>query len=232
MSNFSLDLPAGQAVALRGRNGAGKSTLLRTVAGLLTPRFGTILVDGEPADETRIGFRRTVSALLDDAVWYPSLTVREHLELVRLVAGPPVPGWWTPSELADRLGVSPVADDSPVRLSSGQRQRLALAMTFARGSRLLLLDEPERHLDTAGRAVVADLVGGYLEFGGVVLSATHEPAIAAVCRTVDMDAADTDAVDTDPADTDAADRSPTASGPVAGRSGNPAPARTRRKSRR
>ncbi|GAA2567688.1 ABC transporter ATP-binding protein [Winogradskya consettensis] len=187
VAGFSLELTAGQAVVLRGRNGAGKSTLLRAVCGVLPVRSGTILVDGSAADETRADFRRTVCALLDDAAWYPSLTVMEHVELVRLVAGDPPPGWWTPVELAATLGLEDLAGRSPAQLSSGQRQRLALAMAFARSSRLLLLDEPERHLDEDGRTVLGALLARYLDLGGAVLMATHDPGLSTAGRVVDLD---------------------------------------------
>jgi ABC-type multidrug transport system ATPase subunit len=188
LSRFSLVVAAGCAVALRGRNGAGKSTLLRATAGLLRPRSGTIGIGGEPVDETRPAFRRMVAALLDDAAWYPSLTVREHVDLVGMVAGPAPAGWWTPSELIDSLHLDRVAGDPPTRLSSGQRQRLALAMTFARASEVLLLDEPERHLDTEGRAAVAHLLGRYVAGGGTALVATHDPQVSRDLRPVDIDA--------------------------------------------
>lgn len=188
LTRFSLTVPAGSAVALRGRNGSGKSTLLRATAGLLRPRSGTIGIGGEPVDETRPAFRRMVAALLDDAAWYPSLTVMEHVELVQLVAGPGPAGWWTPTELADCLHLDRVAGDPPTRLSSGQRQRLALAMTFARASEVLLLDEPERHLDEAGRLAVARLLGRYVMAGGTALVATHDTHVSADLRTVDLDA--------------------------------------------
>jgi ABC-type multidrug transport system ATPase subunit len=186
LSDFSLQAGAGHAVALRGRNGAGKSTLLRCVAGLLKPREGTVLVADRIVDETSAHFRRTVAALLDDAAWYPSLTVMEHVGLVRMVNGLSVDAWWDPAELTDRLDLASIADDSPARLSSGQRQRLALAMTFARPSELLLLDEPERHLDAAGRAAVTDLITKYTDRGGAALIATHDPVLAGACHIVDL----------------------------------------------
>lgn len=187
LSNLSFQVEAGQSIALRGRNGAGKSTLLRCIAGLLQPRRGTVSVDGRVADETKPWFRRVVAALLDDAAWYPSLTVAEHVDLIRVVNGPAAESWWSPADLTERLGLAAIAHDSPARLSSGQRQRLALAMTFARPSKLLLLDEPERHLDPAGRAAVTDLVAEYVGGGGSVLTATHDSGLADACEVVMLD---------------------------------------------
>jgi ABC-2 type transport system ATP-binding protein len=186
LADFSLRAGAGEAVVLRGGNGAGKSTLLRCVAGLHPAAAGTVRVGDRAVDETSPRFRRMVAALLDDGAWYPSLTVREHVELVRRVNTPAARPCPEPGELIDLLGLAPDADDSPARLSSGQRQRLALAMTFARPSELLLLDEPERHLDAAGRGTVAALIGGYVGAGGTALVATHDPILGELGRIVEL----------------------------------------------
>jgi ABC-2 type transport system ATP-binding protein len=186
LADFSLRVGAGEAVVVRGGNGAGKSTLLRCVAGLHPAAAGTVWVGDRAADETSPHFRRMVAALLDDGAWYPSLTVGEHVELVRRVNQPVTRPWWEAGELVDLLGLAPVADDPPTRLSSGQRQRLALAMTFARPSGLLLLDEPERHLDAAGRATVAALVGEYVGAGGAALVTTHDPILGELGRVVEL----------------------------------------------
>ncbi|MEU7591385.1 ABC transporter ATP-binding protein [Micromonospora sp. NPDC049230] len=186
VAGFGLDVHPREAVALRGPNGAGKSTLLRCVAGLHAPGAGTVTVAGSPVDERDAGFRRAVVAMLDDVAWYPSLTVGEHVELVRLLNPPDVDTWWDPAELLDLLALDTVADDSPVRLSSGQRQRLTLAMAFARPSRVLLLDEPERHLDAAGRQTVRGLVRAYLDRDGAALIATHDRDLAEACRIVEI----------------------------------------------
>jgi len=186
LADFSLRLDGGAAVVLRGSNGSGKSTLLRCVAGLHPAAAGTVRIGGRAVDETSPHFRRRVAALLDDGAWYPSLTVREHIELIRMVNMPAARPWAEPDELVDLLGLAAIAGESPTRLSSGQRQRLALAMTFGRPSELLLLDEPERHLDAAGRATVAELVGEYVSTGGAALVATHDPVLGGLGRVIEL----------------------------------------------
>lgn len=185
IEELSLTVAAGEGVALRGPNGIGKSTVLRCVAGLLEPAAGTVRVDGEPVDERRAEFRRAVAALLDPPAWYPGLSAREHLSLVRL-ANAPVGDWFADGELAGRLGVDGFADASPSSLSSGQRQRLALAMVLDRPSRLLVLDEPERHLDRDGRDTVAALIEQYLGRGGAVLLASHDPTVTGGCTVIEL----------------------------------------------
>ncbi|WP_433222032.1 ABC transporter ATP-binding protein [Dactylosporangium sp. CS-047395] len=186
IEELSLAIGAGEGVALRGPNGIGKSTVLRCVAGLLAPAEGVVTVDGERADERSASFRRTVAALLEAPAWYPGLSAQEHLTLVRLANAPVGAEWFAEGELAARLGVDEFADATPGSLSSGQRQRLALAMVLDRPSRLLLLDEPERHLDQAGRATVAALIDEYLAKGGAALLASHDPTVTGGCEVVEL----------------------------------------------
>jgi ABC-2 type transport system ATP-binding protein len=201
IEDLTVTVDAGEAVALRGPNGIGKSTVLRCVAGLLAPLRGTVTVDGLAVDEREVPFRRAVASLLEPGVWYPGLSAREHLSLVRLANAPIGAEWFGEGELAARLGVDGFADASPTSLSSGQRQRLGLAMVLERPSRLLLLDEPERHLDQDGRAVVATLIDEYLARGGAALLASHDPTVTAGCATIDFgftDEADEPEQTTDP----------------------------------
>jgi len=179
LDDVDLTVPAGQIVAATGVNGAGKSTLLRCVAGLHRPAGGQLSVLGAaPRDDA--GFWRAVTLVADLPTWYPGLTVREHLELVRLTHEP-IEDWCLESgELIELFGLSARADAGPLDLSSGQRQRLSLATAFARPSRLLLLDEPEQSLDADFRRELAGLLRDeYAAHGGTVLMATHDLGFAA-----------------------------------------------------
>ncbi|HEY1625101.1 MAG TPA: AAA family ATPase, partial [Streptosporangiaceae bacterium] len=131
-----------------------------------------------PRDDA--GFWRAVALVADQPTWYPGLTVREHLELVRLTHQP-VQGWCLPAdELIDVFGLKARADAVPLDMSSGQRQRLSLAAALARPSRLLLLDEPEQSLDSGFRRELAGVLRqGYAAHGGTVVMATHDFDFAA-----------------------------------------------------
>lgn len=185
-----LAVDAGDVLAVTGPNGVGKSTLLRCLAGLIRPLGGRILVQGAPVDERAPALRRTVASLLDSAAWYPNLTAGEHLEFVQLVNRPVPAGWFEAGALADRLGVTRFASVLPGRLSSGQRQRLALALVLARPSRLLLLDEPERHLDEAGRTAVGALLREYANRAGAVVLASHDPTLIVAAGAQPLDVPD------------------------------------------
>jgi len=186
LADVELTAAAGEILAVTGVNGVGKSTLLSCLAGLRRPAAGTVSVlGGAPRDDP--AFWRAVAFVADQPTWYPGLTVREHLELIRLTHQP-VRGWCLPAdELIEVFGLSARADASPLDMSSGQRQRLSLAAALARPSRLLLLDEPEQSLDADFRHELAGLLReGYAGHGGAVVMATHDAdfALAAGAREV------------------------------------------------
>ena len=141
---------------------------------------------GPPRDSAE--FWRSVAIVADQPTWYPGLTVRELLELVRDdLASRCAAGAFPPHELVDAFGLTARADASPLSLSSGQRQRLSLAAALARPGRLLLLDEPEQSLDAGFRHDLAALFHEqYTANGGTVVMATHDHdfAVTAEARIV------------------------------------------------
>ncbi|GAB3818484.1 ABC transporter ATP-binding protein [Micromonospora zhanjiangensis] len=173
---FELDVPVGAVLCATGENGTGKSTLLRCVAGLQKPDGGAVRVFGRPPGRTA-AFWRSVASTVENPSWYHGLTVREHAELIRLANGVD-PGDGEIDRLFEVLGLTTVADSAPLNLSSGQRQRLLLAAVLVRPSRLLILDEPEQRLDPAVKPVVAGLLRSYVEGGGTLVMASHDPAFA------------------------------------------------------
>ncbi len=180
LEDINLTVTAGEVVAVTGVNGVGKSTLLSCLAGFLRPAEGTVSVlGGPPRDNAE--FWRSVAIVADQPTWYPGLTVRELLGLVRTTHRP-LRGWCLPADdLIDVFGLAGRADASPLSLSSGQRQRLSLAAALARPSRLLLLDEPEQSLDAGFRQELAALLGEqYAGSGGTVVMATHDHEFAVI----------------------------------------------------
>jgi ABC-type multidrug transport system ATPase subunit len=188
LDDVDLTVGAGEIVALTGVNGVGKSTLLSCLAGFRAPADGTVSVLGGPPRDNA-AFWRSVAIVADQPTWYPGLTIRELLELVRMTHRP-VGSWCLPAdELIEIFGLSARADASPLNLSSGQRQRLSLAAALARPSRLLLLDEPEQSLDAGFRQELARLLRErYTANGGTVVMATHdhEFAVTAGARIVPL----------------------------------------------
>jgi ABC-2 type transport system ATP-binding protein len=177
LTGLTLSVPAGTATCVIGENGAGKSTLLRCVSGLQRPDSGRILVLGrEPGAD--VDFWRQVVTTVEPPSWYPGLTAREHAELVTRAHGLD-DGDAAAERAFELLGLAGHEDSMPTSLSSGQKQRLTLAMAFVRPSRVLILDEPEQRLDPDARQLVAGLLRDYAAGGGTVLLASHDEKFAA-----------------------------------------------------
>ncbi len=179
----------GECVVLRGPNGSGKTTLLRIVGGLLAPTVGTATIGGREADERDRAIRAAVAALLGAPTTYRDLTLIDHLVLIDSTwGGDPDTSDDRGLELLGALGIDHLDDRFPHELSSGQEQLFRLALTFARPSSVLLLDEPEQRLDTVKRQVVAGLVERRAAEGTTVVMACHDPELTQrlATRVVDV----------------------------------------------
>ncbi|MEV0668507.1 ATP-binding cassette domain-containing protein [Actinomadura luteofluorescens] len=185
VQGVNLAVGCGDIVAVVGVNGAGKSTLLCCLAGLQCLAAGDLRVLGGPPEDSP-AFWRDVVLIADEPAWYPGLSVREHLELMGAVHRTPRLGTGAVLELFD---LARRGDMAPLTLSTGQRQRLSLAMGLLRPSRLLLLDEPERGLDPVFRPRLASILAAYAAEGGAVVMATHDLDLARGARQVRMEAA-------------------------------------------
>ncbi len=190
LDGIDFAVAAAEILAVTGINGAGKSTLLCCLAGLRRQTAGTVRVlGGQPTDTP--GFWRSVAFAAEQPSWYPGLTVREHLELVRLTHQGAGSWWVSADELIEVFGLAARADAMPSDLSSGQRQRLSLAAALARPSRLLLLDEPEQSLDAGFRRELAGLLrDGYAGHGGAIVMATHDLGLVAAAGARQLRIAD------------------------------------------
>jgi iron complex transport system ATP-binding protein len=172
---------------LVGPNGAGKSTLLRVLAGLMPPLRGQVLLDDRAL--ARIPPReraRTVGVLFDvpDATF--AFSAREIVLMGRFpYLGGGLRGFATEADLAATdhalalLELGPLADRAYPTLSSGERQRVAIARLLAQAPRVFLLDEPTARLDPAHALAVARLLRGLADAGNAVLAVVHDLDYAA-----------------------------------------------------
>jgi heme exporter protein A len=161
LDGVGFELGRGETLALLGPNGAGKSTLLRILAALLRPSSGEVRVLGcaLPGDAWKL--RGRVGYLGHDPLLYRDLSGRENLEFCAKLHGlEPDAAGRRIAELLDATGMRWRADERTSKLSAGMRQRLALCRCLLHEPELLLLDEPDAHLDAEGREIAAALLAG------------------------------------------------------------------------
>lgn len=167
LSDVTLDVAAGERVALIGHNGAGKTTLMQAALGLLPLSGGTIRVAGH-APGSRAA--RAVTAYLPENVaFHPALTGREALRLFARLRGAAE----ETGELLERVGLAPAADRRIGTYSKGMRQRLGLAQALLARPRLAVLDEPTSGLDPVSRAEFYGHVDALADDGVSVLISSH-----------------------------------------------------------
>ena len=174
LDGLSLSLPAGQPVAVLGPNGAGKTTFIRTVATLVRPDGGTLLVDGHDVVADPMAVRRMIGLAGQAAAVEPTMTGRENLVMVaRLYGSSPGDARRAADRILERLGLGEDADRHVRTYSGGMRRRLDLGASLVGEPRLLLLDEPTTGLDPGGRNEVWDAVRSMGEAGTDVLLTTQ-----------------------------------------------------------
>src|SRR5580704_5070112 len=171
-----LDLTAtdGQVLAVLGPNGAGKTTFVRTIATLIRPTIGELLVRGRDVVRDSAGVRRDIGLAGQFAAVEPTMTGRENLEMTaRLFGHGRVTARQATAAVIDQLSLGEVADRRSGTYSGGQRRRLDLGASLVGGPRLLLLDEPTTGLDPASRREVWDAVRTLAAAGTDIVLTTH-----------------------------------------------------------
>jgi ABC-type multidrug transport system ATPase subunit len=182
VSDFNLEVWAGDAIALTGRNGAGKSTILRCLVGAEKSDGGTIEICGNRLRESDPAVRRDLATVIDDLDFFPDLSVVEHLDLLARAHGlPDAEG--AVDDVLHEVQLVAQSGQLPGTLSSGQRRRLALATAFVRPRKLLILDEPEQRLDVEGVEWLAARLKAEREAGLAIVMASHEPMLVDAVST-------------------------------------------------
>lgn len=174
----SFDARPGEITWLRTPSGSGKSTLLGVLLGFVRPTAGTVTVGGTALENADLSTWRRAVAWVPQFPALTEPTVRAELAagLEDLEVAP------TEADLAAvtrPLGIGELLDRDPARLSTGQRQRVAVARALLRhrhGARVLLLDEPTAHLDEAAAGLVMAAVHAAADAGATVILAAHSPS--------------------------------------------------------
>ncbi|PZG08970.1 ABC transporter ATP-binding protein, partial [Nonomuraea aridisoli] len=167
--DVSFEVAEGEIFALLGRNGAGKTTTVEVLAGFQRADAGTVRVLGLDPYAERAAMRARTGVMLQEAGFFPDLTVARTVDVWRDFTAAPRPR----DEALDLAGLTSKADTRVRQLSGGEKRRLDLALALLGRPDVLFLDEPTTGLDPEARAHTGEVVRGLARQGATILLTTH-----------------------------------------------------------
>jgi putative ABC transport system ATP-binding protein len=187
---ITLQVNAGDYLAIAGPSGCGKSTLLHLLGALDTPTEGEILwrresiVDWNETRRTRLRLEK-IGFVFQRFYLLPMLSAQENVELpMRELGWPSARRAKRALELLESVGLADRRNHRPSQLSGGEMQRIAIARALANGPELLLADEPTGELDAATGAEIAGLFERFNREGLTLLVVTHNQELASTAKRV------------------------------------------------
>ena len=190
LRGITLQIEAGEYVAVMGPSGSGKSTLMNILGCLDVPSTGTYHLAGEDVsrmseDQLADVRNRRIGFVFQQFNLLPSLSAWRNVEVPLMYAGVPRQERrdWALAAL-DRVGLVDRAEHRPGELSGGQQQRVAVARALVGGPDLILADEPTGNLDSASSADVLGLLSELHATGRTLVLITHEEEIAATAGRI------------------------------------------------
>ena len=191
LRGVSLNLEAGEFVALQGASGSGKSTLLQLLGGLDRPSAGAIRFQGEPlrvqtAAEAAQFRGRHVGFVFQAYHLLPDLDALENVMLPAQVQGDsPADSYSRAKDLLSSVGLAARMDHRPSELSGGEQQRVAIARALMNDPEIVMADEPTGNLDTGTEAEIIELLKLlHAKRNLTLLVATHDETVAAAAQRV------------------------------------------------
>lgn len=155
VDHVSLHVRRGSVYGFLGPNGAGKSTTMKMLLGLTAPTEGRFSVNGRHFPQDRLAILRETGSFIESPSFYPNLTGRENLDLIRRILGLPQSAVEDALEL---VGLTEYGDRLAKKYSLGMKQRLGLAGALLGRPPILILDEPTNGLDPAGIHEIRGLI--------------------------------------------------------------------------
>ena len=172
LRGVDLKVPRQQLVGFLGPNGAGKTTTMRGILGLVAMDAGSVTWDGRPMTEDD---RRHVGYMPQERGLYPGMRVHEHIAYIGRLAGlDRETADRRANEWADRVGLTDRGNDLIQELSSGNQQRVQLAVALVHEPELMILDEPFAGLDPVAVSMLSDVMAEQVEKGASVVFSSHQ----------------------------------------------------------
>lgn len=173
--NYSLEIPDGSFVIIRGDSGSGKSTLLNMIGGIEYPDSGSIIVNGFDVSKKKKQkyFSEVVGFLFQNFALLENKTVLENLNLIKKTGRTGV----SIDEALKKVGLEKEKNKKVYKLSGGEQQRVALARLMIKKCSVLLADEPTGSLDKKNSEIVMKILHDLNRQGKTVIVVTHDDDI-------------------------------------------------------
>jgi putative ABC transport system ATP-binding protein len=191
LRGVSIELEAGEVVALEGPSGSGKTTFLSILGCILTPTSGRVTVDGQEVDPKKPSHlpairKNSIGFVFQQFNLFPALTASENVEYALNIKGTKGKAARVQAEEAlDTVGLSDRKKYLPADLSGGQKQRVAIARALVAKPAVLLADEPTANLDSQVGTQILELFRDLAKKEGRgLLIVTHDPKVRAVSDRV------------------------------------------------
>ena len=190
LDQVSLNIAAGELLAILGPSGSGKSTLMNLLGCLDTPSHGTYMLDGEKVsamNRTQLAAvrNRKIGFVFQNFNLLAYATAQENVELPLIYAKTSTSvRRKRAAELLDLVGLGDRIKHRPAELSGGQRQRVAVARALANDPEIILADEPTGNLDSKSGEEIVKLFGDLHDRGKTLIVVTHDKNVASHCDRV------------------------------------------------
>lgn len=172
VDQVNMTVKKGDIYGFIGLNGAGKSTFIRLITGLTFPSQGGLDLFGESDQNGLINARKRMGMLIEHPAFFPHMTARENLEVIRMQRG--IPGKECIQRTLDRVGLSHTGNKKVKSFSLGMKQRLGIAIALLNDPEFLILDEPINGLDPMGVVEIRQLLKQLNEdYGTTILISSH-----------------------------------------------------------
>ncbi|MEN2998532.1 MAG: ABC transporter ATP-binding protein [Brevinematia bacterium] len=174
ISNLSFTATTGDSILLEGRNGIGKTTILKSIAGIIKPVTGKILIDGHDVSSVSYTKRKKLVSLAQQSPNYsPPIKVSEFLEIALLENFSSLSSQRRIKRFVNLLEIEELLLRPINTLSEGQKKLALLCRTFIQGSEVILLDEPDAFLDIYNQKLVINAINEIVSEGKIVIFVSH-----------------------------------------------------------